>query len=338
MLCLCRGLVLALAASIVTGQAARGQDQPGVTIDGLDHALVLWLGSEDETDGLHALAGLARDGDTRAQVLLALVDKSPALQGPALAHMSRADRLALLRAPGGMSGTSWMRRAADGGDALALAWVTLWDTGTPPEIVTRLAALGETRASREAALVLASRDARGLVTLDPLPTGTEFLRLMGSPADMQDHLPHLDAQLHPGDPQRDTLGLASTPEARDDWLAHSDLAAPLRALCDAQCDAAGTADCLRGGLAALGDPLAVLTLGSPVESLIPADRFNLSARGQSAVLRRMMLSVDMRARPAWIARTTEISACLGAVLEAEARRYRYQRPGADVPEQTGSDN
>ena len=97
----------------------KGQDAPR-----FQEALALWLAEDDET-ALPEFAALAAEGNRAAQVLLAHIDVAVPLQGPWLASLPRAERIALMRQPGGVSGKSWMAAAAVD-TPLAAAWSALW--------------------------------------------------------------------------------------------------------------------------------------------------------------------------------------------------------------------
>lgn len=323
------GLIrVALAAvAVVLGLTAAALAQvalPGAMEAGFVQARAAWLADDEET-ALVALAGLARSGNRAAQVLLGVIEKAPELQGPWLSRQSRDARVALMRAPGGMSGRSWLTEAAD--QPLAAAWLELMRADSGPEVGAALAALGETRAARVALAALAAREHPDLRErwsdwMDPelafvvWPRATDALR------------DRLVAAVGPDHPQRAMMGAPPPEGGWAAWLAGNPAAAPIRALCEAECPGSQPA-CRQAAHAALGSHIAALTLGSPVEALISQDEFLASARGRAAVLRRMLLAADARGRPALIARATETDACLGTRLVAEAERYRAvrSRPG-----------
>jgi hypothetical protein len=314
----CAHLALAQPAPVVTGSE----------VPAFRQAVDLWLTDDDESAALAALAALAAGGNPAAQILLGLIDKSPTLQGPWLSRLGRADRVALMRAPGGLSGRSWLSAAAD--EPLAAAWLALLRTDAGPEVGARLAGLGELRAAREALLILAAREHPALATHwhDWMDLELAFaVWHRARPAVRA----QLAAQVDPGHPQRALMGLPGTARGWDDWLADSPAAVPLRSLCAAECPDSQPA-CRRAALAALGSPAAVLTLGSPAASLISEARFQAAPRGRAAILRRMQLTADARGRPALIARTAAADACLGARLAADAERYRSIRNGTTVPD------
>jgi hypothetical protein len=318
-----RAITLSLALLLAVGPAGAGAIIPGKDEPAFRQALSDWL-ADDEAAALPALGTLADEGNTAAQVLLALIDKSPDLQGPWLSSRTREDRIAMMRAPGGLSGQSFMRHAAE---VLPVAklWVALWDMEAAPELISDFAALGEHRAARESVLTMVAREQSGIASLADDPDYPKALRYyiwrewLGSP----DHLPGLAEEiggLHAGDPQRILSGEAVAPDALADWLMTAVEALPVRALCEARCPDTARS-CVLALTDALGGPVRVMALGSPVESLIPARVFSDSPRGHAALLRRALLGATARMRPSLLSRTAEADACLGEVLAAEAARY-----------------
>lgn len=322
---LCRWLlrgawpVLAVAATLaaVPAQAVTGADAPEFRA-----ALAMWL-HDEEGPALSAMAELAQAGNPAAQILLGLIDKSPALQGPWLARLPRGERLALLRAQGGRSGQSWLRVAED--EPVASAWLELMRVEAGPEVAARLAALGEARAAREALIVLAAREHPEFPQAWTSGADPETAYLFWARADEAQRI-DITARVPEGHPQWSLMGTppADPAAAWSGWLADSPAALPLRVLCDLECPASA-ADCRMAAYAALGSHNALLTLGSPAESLISQEEFLASARGRAAVLRRILLAVDVRGRNALMARTRSADACMGERLEAENTRYRYIR-------------
>lgn len=100
-------VVFALVASI--GWAAEpntGADAPEFT-----EARAAWLDGDDMV-ALRALKGLAENGNIAAQILLARIAEEPHMHRHVTGDLTRADRIDLLRQPGGLSGTSWINQAA----------------------------------------------------------------------------------------------------------------------------------------------------------------------------------------------------------------------------------
>ncbi len=295
-----------------------GKDEPGFR-----QAVADWL-ADDEGAALPALGQLADSGNTAAQVLLALIDKSPDLQGPWLAARPRDERIEMMRAPGGMSGQSFMREAA-GSVPLAALWVALWDMAADTSVISTFAALGENRAAREAIVTLVAREQHSFSSLSDDPNYPPALRYyiwrewLGSPENLHQMVDEI-LSLPPGDPQRLLTGETVAPEDLAYWLMTAPEALPVRDLCQARCESA-IGSCVLALTDALGGPVRVMTLGSPVEALIPAEVFAQSPRGHSALMRRALLGATARMRPALLSRAADSSACLGEVMAAEAARY-----------------
>lgn len=316
------GWLAALAVLLLLAAGAQAQPRQDAAA-----AIQAWLHGP-EAEGLAGLSLLAAAGDDDIRVLLGLIDKTPALQGPWLARLPRAERQALLRAPGGMSGRSWLAVAAET-SPLAQAWRDLMQVGTGVEVAARLAALGEARGARQAVLTLAAREQLDLGStlpgwLDPelgwlaWAHGDEALRAEVLARIPEDH------------PQRALMGLNVPEGALAAWLRASDLAAPLRAVCATDCPESPA--CVDAAYAALGSHTALLLMGSPAASLVPETAFLAAPRGRHAVLRRILLAADTRGRGGLIERARAQDACLGAALAEENARYRYVREGQETVE------
>ena len=79
----------------------------------------------------------------------------------------------------------------------------------------------------------------------------------------------------------------------------------------------------------MGSHQRALTLGSPVEALIPTADFADSPRGHATVLRKIMLSTDARGRIGLLTRAKAADMCLAGVLDTEFGRYRIHLPPAN---------
>lgn len=311
------GVLLALIAVVglaLAAPMAKAQDQDPAA------AILAWLHGPEEP-ALTGLAALAQAGNDEIRILLGMIDKTSALQGPWLARLPRAQRHALLRAPGGISGRSWIALAAERAP-LARAWLDLMQVGAGLEVAERLTAMGEARSARAAVLTLASREQLDLGAALPDWLDPELAWLGWATGDAALRADIL-ARVPEDHPQRALMGLPVPEGALAAWLRDNPVAAPLRAVCAAQCP--GSETCLEAAYGALGSHPALLMLGSPAASLIPEDEFLASPRGRRAVLRRILLAADARGRGALIERTRALDACLGESLAAENARYRYIR-------------
>lgn len=305
-------LILALAPPLAA------QPLPGAEVPGLQTAVRNWL-ADDEASALPALAALAHQGNSAARLLLALIDSTPALQGPMLSQRNRAERVALMRAPGGMSGQTWLARIED--TPQADLWRILRQVEAGPPVIAGFAALGEARAARVALVTLAAREHQGLHALDPETVDPEMIYLLWRGADPTRRA-ILVARVPPGHPQRALMGEPADSESLARWLAESPAAAPLSRLCDALCPGSAAPPCRLAAMGALASHDALLTLGSPLESLVPQETFLASPRGRASVLRRILLAVPMSGRRAMVAAVAAQSQCLGDALAAESRRHR----------------
>ena len=319
------GAIFTLTLAVAAGPSRA--DIAGRDDDGFRVAVAQWLDG-DEAAALTALSQKAQAGNTAARILLALIDKTPALQGPWLTHLGRADRLALLRAPGGMSGRSWMHAASED-SPLAELWLQLWDVRASMELPVAFAAAGEPRAAREALVALAVRERRGFAGLadwEGYPSSLRHLvwrEWKGDPDRAEDRTAEI-AALDPGDPQRQRVGLPLSEAALAEWLLTAPEAAAVAAFCTARCP--GTVEsCVLAAEDGLGSHRVLMVFGSPSERLIPAEVFHASPRGQAALLRRILLNADARGRRTQFARAEARDACFAGHLEAEAQRYMIKR-------------
>ncbi len=140
-------LLALLMPGVSTGQAQTASAQ-------LDDAIAAWLAGDDAS-ALPALSELAHAGNRDARLLLGTI----ARRAPSdwVANLERKRRNALLRAPGGLSGRSWLKVLADDGDLHALA---LDGADRPPFDFVKIQALmefGETETAIRFVLELVNR-------------------------------------------------------------------------------------------------------------------------------------------------------------------------------------
>lgn len=284
-------------------------------------ALELWL-ADEEAGSLPRLANLAKTGNAAAQVLLGMIDKNVALQGPWLALLGKAERRELLRDKGGLSGVSWLRRQPEG--SVAWKWVRVLDSRADIEEVLEFASLNETRALRTGLIALEARQETGFAEVadDPrYPSSMRYLvlREWQKSGVSADSMASALSEMHPGDPQ---VGLVVQRGAQQSdlagWLEVSDMASPLRALCRSHC-APGFSACLVAGYEALGGYRRLAVLGSPLASLISDARFNGSERAQKAVLRKALsfaFLTEQRLEP-----IKETDQCFADLMFEEGQRF-----------------
>lgn len=309
------GYALTIATPLMAGPTVI----PGASDPAFETALSLWL-DDHEDQALSQMATLAQSGNVAAQMLLGLIDKTPALQGPYLADLAREDRIELLRAEGGLSGRNWL---TDGSAPLAQVWTRLWSVEADPTDVAQFQGLGESCAARDAMVALSAREHPALATLPLVEVDPETLYLLWAMADA-DRQAEILAQMPADHPQRRIVGQDVAPDALMHWLASAPEAAALADLCAQACgteDQPAYTQCLRTAYHALGSHNALLTLCSPAEALIPQAQFFTSARGHATTLRRILLASDMRLRRQSLQQVAEESTCLGKRLAAENARY-----------------
>lgn len=317
-------LLLALAAAPAPTAELRGQDDPRFRA-----ALDLWL-ADDEAVALPELAALAAGGNRAAQVLLARIDATPMLHGPWLAALPRAERIVLMRAPGGFSGTSWMQAAAED-TPLARLWLVQPTPEATVETALGFAAMGEARAARDTLYGLAGRQARGFAAHADAPHFPPDLRYLvwlewdEDPATRARAEAEIAAH-HPGDPQLARYDFRDIPAADlMDWLATAPLAAPLRDACAALCPASGDA-CLRAAFLLVGGRVEMISnhvglssLGPPSETLVATEAWNASPRGRATLLRDPY--TRFRTEPGFLTKLAAEDACFADALAAETARF-----------------
>lgn len=201
-------------------------------------ALAQWLAGQEET-GLKALRALAASGGQQAQLALGLIDAEPLYHGPWLQSRDRAARIALLRQPGGLSGTSWLLQMQV--DPAPL-WRAAWDGGATAALVPDFLARGEDRAALVVAMRLVARQKRGFDRL-ALDAGSPgwldllALRDRAMAAGQDPRTQPLPASVEPGDPAVAFVLGGALPDAAAlaQWLGQDPVAAPIRSYCSAYC-------------------------------------------------------------------------------------------------------
>jgi hypothetical protein len=309
--------LLLAAATVGRSEPIAGQKDPR-----FESALALWLDDDEET-ALPQLAGLAAEGNRAAQVLVALIDRVPDYQGPWLVGRERAERLALMRAPGGLSGHSWMREAA-ADTPLAQLWMQSDAPGMTVATALAFAEIGEARAAREAMQALAARQYRGFAAVADDPSYPPDLRYLvwrewaATPEGKARAAAEI-AALPAGDPQVNRYRTRQVaPADADAWLASAPLAAPLRATCAHLCPAGPTA-CLRAAYRLVKGHVLLAEFGTPSETLIPPEVWHASPRGRMALLRLPSARFRFGYEMSVVVRTND--ACLADALASEVARF-----------------
>lgn len=281
---LCLWLMTLVPAHAAHSLPIAGQDDPAFA-----DALNLWLDGH-EAVALPRLATLANQDNHAAQILLGLIDTTPILQADWLAAQPRAARLALLRAPGGLSGRNWMRMAAKT-EPLAQDWLRLWSGDADIQVMLDLSHKGEARAARLAAKTLALRERTGFGAVAAHPDFPSLVRglALREAARKPGQAVQAKQALAPGDPGRILLGLATpTPEALDEWLNATPELAAFRYARAILCPdpAKGITD-QAAALAAMGGWWGLAEVGSPVAALISEERWAKSRMNLNAFVRSL---------------------------------------------------
>jgi hypothetical protein len=318
-------LLLTLAPGLAAAAELRGQDDPRFRA-----AIALWLDDDDET-ALPEVAALAAQGNRAAQVLLAQIDITPWFQGPWLVGLPREERNALLRAPGGLSGRSWMQVAAED-TPLARLWLIQHLPNTTAETALAFAAMGESAAARQTLFALSRRDYHGFAAKADDPNYPPDMRYLIWREWTEDPATRTRAEaeitaIHPGDPQLTHFDSRPIdPGVFNDWLADAALVAPRRALCEAACPDS-VRSCTRatyqlsvGTAVFISGHDGLLLAGSPSDSLIAPEVWDASPRGRAAILRHP----DSRSAgaEATLATVAAEDACFAAVVRNEVARFR----------------
>jgi hypothetical protein len=286
-----RALVLLL--SLASAASAETSLWPGAEHPDFAKARAAWLSGTDDMGALGRLAELAAGGNVAAQVMLGAV-VADGLVPDAVAALPRAERIALTRAPGGLSGTSWLRVAGES-NALAHAFEassSVGQGGTPEETDLALQALLDAGETGRALRMLTTFYNMG--GFGPGAGWTIVLRYADHPA-LRGHgaplLSGLEALLR--DPATGVSApgaLARVEAALDRVEGTGDLSAPLAAVCAARCPSTAGA-CTAAFVRITGGQVGYLTL-SPVEGLVDSATYQASPRFADDLRRRLSATVD----------------------------------------------
>lgn len=300
---------LSLMLSLAGASAPRAQEAGALAAAGMPafaEPFADWLAGDEET-ALPRLAASAGQGNLAARLLLWQIALRPELQGPWLMRLPVAERLALLRGPGGEAWLSADQAEAAGGVVALL--LAMERPGAGAALALDLAEAGEARAARIAVLRAAARGAPDLAEAAADP---RFPSEMGALAGRAPDLPE-------GHPARALSGAGPGEAALRLWLASAPEAAPLARLCTASCPVEEVAPCLEQALEALGRVEGLWRLGPPAEALIDGAEFAASARGEIVLLRQMLLAV--RGSEGRLRQIGSRSACLRDALSAARALY-----------------
>lgn len=132
--------------------------QPSMTFDA---AISLWL-EGDDVNTLPVIAQFAKDGNIEAQIFLARIIRSSSFTSDYVRALTRKDRIALFKQPTGLSGTSWLKAAAEHSE-LAVAFIDANSIGsTNSEKLFNAAVILMELGERKAAFIAYNRFQNGL--------------------------------------------------------------------------------------------------------------------------------------------------------------------------------
>lgn len=116
-------------------------DLSGSETPAFSAAVAQWLGGDDLV-ALGNLAAMSEEGNHAAQILLASIASRAMFHFHVTSDLARADRIALLRMPGGLSGKSWLIAAQDA-EPLATALLQVSKIGEKAAPILALLDAGE---------------------------------------------------------------------------------------------------------------------------------------------------------------------------------------------------
>ncbi|WP_316013784.1 hypothetical protein [Roseobacter sp. HKCCA0434] len=169
------GFVKTVAVALALASPAGAQ--------GLDEAISLWL-ADNDAEALPMLSQMAQDGDADAQMLLGQIEAvtPPGAGSDFVTALPRRERIALLRAEGGLSGTSWLRVREEEGDETAAALLASRRPDADLDVARTLVDSGELEAGSRLAWEIFDRgrwnEIFALAQDDPLLAQLDFVLWM----------------------------------------------------------------------------------------------------------------------------------------------------------------
>lgn len=334
---------LGLILLILVASAAQGRAD-------IDDAVDLWL-QGDDAKSLPMLAELAEAGDSDARMLLSRIETTDLGPSPYRLSLDAEQSRELFRFMplGAVFGKSWMSIEAGEGNRRALAFLESLYPNPNPGVIERLQELGEEQAtdypSRIIALYGSSamkrtlRENAGL--LEELKPFLDYLS--GAPEPSGDGIAALrhisggtKGRVDAHDPDtRATAGLLSLGYGYGDvsdgnrwrpvieeWLLTANATRPIAQLCERACPQE-VASCAVAIMALNGGYFETIRLDSPLEKVIPQQRFLDSPRARLMALRRAALARN-ETNSGYLAEHDEIagiSACAANLITAERETY-----------------
>ncbi|NSX56384.1 hypothetical protein [Parasulfitobacter algicola] len=269
-----------------------GQDAPK-----FQAAIDLWLDGDD-TAALTVFSELARDDNTAAQIFLGQLEPLLHLHTHVTGSLSRADRIALLRQPEGLSGKSWLERAQND-SALAAALLKSRRVGEKADAIGTLLEFNE---QQSALLPLISIGNQGnLETLaklheNPAVTGAAkayIESVLGAPQSIgttsktKQPEQSSDRILLQSIPLPSQTGSNIVATALAEQMALRPEYSPIQKLCEASC--VNRNRCMVGVIATLSGEPSWIKLASPVETLLSTERYHKSPRIRDDLKRRVTM-------------------------------------------------
>lgn len=303
-----RAFLLGLWLCAFTPLVAAAQAVPGDDTPEFMAATQSWLAGEDDLAALQAFSALANTDNRAAQIFLGRIGQMPHLTSHVTEGMARADRIALLRSPGGLSGRSWMEAAAQD---VPLAQAFL-DNAVQADRITSIRTLfeaGETAAAtRSLPGLLAHGPEDSLAALEDLDVMPDEARIfMISNFAMQLYWAS-GQQIETPDPLRTRtppeLALIWRPISPADWRDDFSLRVmamdaapriasllPIHDLCQRACPNE-VVECTATGASLIALTNGAFPFASPAESLIPTETYWASPRFDADALRLLNAFVD----------------------------------------------
>lgn len=252
----------------------------------LDEAHDLWLTGQDDVTALTQFADLAAEGDVSAQVWLGRIAVLPHTWPAELQDMGRRARNAILKAPGGLSGRSWITVASD---VSRLAWAidAAARIDDRPHATMILLDNGET--------TLASDTIQRLIQDNEWAAAITAIEHPNATARMKSHLPKFRAVLHylrtgqelpalfdpmPVDPVVSLADAHQNPQLVAKQGAHlrqSSLFPELDAML-ALCAPCPNTDACLGAIWLGSDPAFLAAMSTPLESVVTSAAYQASPR------------------------------------------------------------
>lgn len=337
----CTALATGVATALLTLQPAFAQDR-------LSEVTALWL-SGDDAQALPQLAELARTGNLDARLLLARIETQDLGPSPYRVAMDPDAAKALFRdatAPT-LWPQTWLSVEAAKGAPRAVALQKASQPEPDLPLISQLHALGEAQASDHPTRILALRGSdaeKTALKAHPalLPELAPYLAYLSDPPEPRGDglaaLRHITGDETIDATERDAMGMAGILALGfhygdhdagnpwrpivEHWLLSNPASRPVAALCETRCPQQAGA-CSFAMMALNGGYFELIRIDSPLETVIPQERFLHSPRAAQMVLRRATLA-RAETNLKWLGdagEIAEISQCAADLVTAERAKY-----------------